>query len=99
MRARTFILSCFNHEDDTADKRAITVNYLLSIVRKAEEAKLKRHLDPDRFAIENVFNHLIQDIEIASRNENGPGPVDTDDKHWVDRLKFHKEISGRSLDN
>jgi hypothetical protein len=99
LRARTFIMSCFNHDEDTDDKRAITVNYLLSIVRKAEEAKLKRLLDPERFATENVFNHLIQDIEIASRNENGPGPVDAEDKHWVDRLKFHKEISGRPLDN
>jgi hypothetical protein len=52
-------------------------------------------MDPERFAIENVFNHLIQDIQIASRNEKGPVPLDDDDNHWINRLKFHKEISGR----
>lgn len=98
LRARTFIMSCFDLED-TEDKRDVTINYLLTVVRKADENRLKRLLDPERFAIENVFNHLIQDIEIASRNEKGPGPLSEDDKHWINRLKFHKEISGRSLDN
>jgi hypothetical protein len=55
-------------------------------------------MDPERFAIENVFNHLIQDVQIASRNEKGPVPLDDDDNHWINRLKFHKEISGRQLD-
>ncbi len=36
-------------------------------------------LDPERFAVENVFNHLVQDIIIASRNEKGPGPLNADD--------------------
>ena len=78
VRARTFIMACFDMED-TEEKRVVTTNYLLSTVRKAEEARLKHLLDPDRFAIEVVFNHLIQDIEIANRNEKGPGPLDTED--------------------
>jgi hypothetical protein len=52
---------------------------LLSVVRKAEEERLRRMLDPERFAVENVFNHLVQDIIIASRNEKGPGPLNADD--------------------
>ena len=98
LRARTFIMSLFDRED-TQDQRDVTINYLLTVVRKADEAKLKRLMDPERFAIENVFNHLIQDIEIASRNKNGPGPLEEDDVHWVSRLRFHKDISGRSTDN
>ena len=78
LRARTFIMSCFDQED-TQDKRDVTILYLLSVVRKAEEERLRRMLDPERFAIENVFNHLVQDIIIASRNEKGPGPLSSDD--------------------
>ena len=58
LRARTFIMSLFDRED-TQDQRDVTINYLLTVVRKADEAKLKRLMDPERFAIENVFNHLI----------------------------------------
>lgn len=97
-RARTFIMSCFDRED-TQDKRETTINFLLKVVRQAEEARLRKLLDPERFQIENVFNHLVQDIIIASRNEKGPGPLSEDDQHWVNRLMFHKNIAGRSLDN
>ena len=42
---------------------------------------------------------MIQEIQNASRNENGPGPLSETDQHWVDRLMFHKNLSGRSIDN
>ena len=91
-------MSLFDRED-SQDQRERTINYLLTVVRKADEAKLKRLMEPTKFAIEIVFNHLIQDIEIASRNENGPGPLSQDDKYWIERLKFHKEVSGRTHEN
>ena len=56
-------------------------------------------LDPERFQIESVFNNLIQDIISASRHENGAVPLKEEDQHWVDRLNFHKDLSGRSLEN
>lgn len=50
-RARTFMLACFDRED-SEDKKEVTVNYLLSVVWQAQEARQKRLLDPERFAVE-----------------------------------------------
>ena len=57
-RAKIFIISCFNLEQD-ATKWIETTNYLKMIVEIAEENKLKKCMDPARFKIEQVFNHLV----------------------------------------
>jgi len=36
---------------------------------------------------------------MASRHEKGTGDLDDDDQHFIDRLSFHKELDGRSLEN
>lgn len=55
-------------------------------------------MEPARFEIESLFIYLVDDIITASRNEKGPGPLVEDDKYIVDRLNFHKELSGKSKD-
>lgn len=37
----------------------VALNFLLEVVRAAEETKLKKFMDPDRFAIETIYNHLV----------------------------------------
>ena len=69
---------------------------MLRIVRDQKELKLKRTIDPERFEIEAIFTHLVDDIITASRNQKGPGALASEDQYWVDRLNFHKELSGRS---
>jgi hypothetical protein len=49
--------------------------------------------------IENEFNSIVYSIQKANRNENGPGPLKSDDSYFVERLLFHKELSGRSEEN
>lgn len=97
MRARTFIMSCFDSEH-TEDEKDQSLNVLLRIVREAKEEKLKRMMDPARFKIESLFMHLVDDIITASRNEKGPGQLSEDDSYLTNRLNFHKELSGRSKD-
>jgi hypothetical protein len=36
------------------------------VVQQANEARLKNMMDPERFEIENAFNHLVQDIIMTS---------------------------------
>jgi hypothetical protein len=36
---------------------------------------------------------------MASRHEKGTGDLNDDDQHFIDRLSFHKELDGRSLEN
>ena len=74
LRARTFIMSCFDDDIDIK-RREVTIQFLLTVVRGAEQQRLRRLLDPERYKIEIIFIHLIQDIIIASRNDNGPGPL------------------------
>ena len=97
LRARTFIMSCFDLEDSS--KHGMALNNLIQIVAELQEQKLKKEVPSERFVIESGFNNLIQDIQNASRTENGPGPLSQTDQHWVDRLMFHKDLSGRSIDN
>ena len=78
MRARTFIMSCFDSEH-TQEQKDDSLNVLLNIVRDAKEDKLKRMMDPARFKIESLFIHLVDDIITASRNEKGPGLLAEDD--------------------
>ena len=78
LRARTFIMSCFDSEH-TQDQMDQSLNVLLRIVREAKEQKLKRMMDPTRFDIESLFIYLVDDIITASRNEKGPGPLATED--------------------
>ena len=78
LRARTFIMSCFDSEH-TQDHMDQSLNVLLRIVREAKEQKLKRMMDPTRFDIESLFIYLVDDIITASRNEKGPGPLATED--------------------
>lgn len=78
LRARTFIMSCFDSEH-TQDQMDQSLNVLLRIVREAKEQKLKRMMDPMRFDIESLFIYLVDDIITASRNEKGPGPLATED--------------------
>jgi len=78
LRARTFIMSCFDSEH-TQDQMDESLNVLLRIVREAKEQRLKQMMDPSRFDIESLFIHLVDDIITASRNEKGPGPLATDD--------------------
>lgn len=68
LRARTFIMSCFDSEH-SQDQKDQSLNVLLRIVREAKEAKLQRMMDPARFQIESLFIHLVDDIITASRNE------------------------------
>ena len=97
LRARTFIMSCFDSEH-TQDQKDQSLNVLLRIVREAKESKLKRMMDPARFEVESLFIYLIDDIITASRNEKGPGPLAPEDQYLADRLNFHRELSGRSKD-
>lgn len=97
LRARTFIISCFDMEQP--EKHEIALDFLLEVVRVAEENKLKRAMSPRRYAVETKYNHMIQDIQMASRHEKGTGDLNDDDKHFIDRLSFHKELDGRSLEN
>lgn len=78
LRARTFIMSCFDSEH-TQDQMDQSLNVLLRIVREAKEQKMKRMMDPTRFDIESLFIYLVDDIITASRNEKGPGPLATED--------------------
>lgn len=68
LRARTFIMSCFDSEH-SQDQKDQSLNVLLRIVREAKEVKLQRMMDPARFQIESLFIHLVDDIITASRNE------------------------------
>ena len=56
-------------------------------------------MDPKRFKIEQEFNHIIEDVIMASRCQKGAVPLDEDDQYLVDRLKFHKEITEKPLDD
>lgn len=52
---------------------------LLEIIRKAEEKKLKKAMDPERFQIENEFTKLTQGIFSASKAEIGNKPLSEED--------------------
>ena len=56
-------------------------------------------MDPERYAIEHVFNVVCNEIKELSRKEQGPGPLSEDDQHFYDRLMYHRDLSGRSLEN
>jgi hypothetical protein len=86
-------------EDDDQEKHDMALSFLLNVVREADEAKLQQTQDPERYAIENEFNLLVQDIIKVSRIEKGPGPLSYDDQHFVDRLNWHKDLAGRSHEN
>ena len=58
-RAKVFACSCFSIESDSV-RDEITINFLMTIVREAEENKLRKFLDPERFKIEQIFNELIR---------------------------------------
>jgi hypothetical protein len=97
LRARTFLTACFNTDESSdVEKNEYVINQLLQIVRKANEEKQKKLLEPQRFAQEVVFNHLIQDIEIAAINERQP--LSADDKHFIERLEWHKKKNWRDYD-
>lgn len=56
-RARTTIISCFNMEKP--ETHEVAFNWLAKVVRECNEQKEKKSMDPERFAIETTFNHLI----------------------------------------
>ena len=49
-RARTFILACFD-EGDSQEKREHTIRCFLQIIRQCDELRLKRVMEPDRYAV------------------------------------------------
>ena len=57
-RAKIFAMSCFRPGRDECNDQN-TINFLMNIVNQAEENKLRKFLDPERFKIEQNFNKLI----------------------------------------
>jgi hypothetical protein len=64
---------------DEPETHEHSLDMLLDIIRKAEEKKLKKVMDPERFKIENEFTHLTQGIFSASKAENGHSLLNAED--------------------
>lgn len=64
---------------ETPETHEIAFTWLAKVVRECNEQKEKKSMDPERFAIETTFNHLIQDVYAVSLNEGGSVTLSADD--------------------